>query len=365
MAINNRLEANGYLKPVEPAEQEKVDFRLEQVIDSAGIPQWRIIDPPPGVLISDSDLRRAYRPHQVYRAALRSGVLVPDGRLLPVIGPSLPTALAERVLAGPASWLAPGLRAGAPEGTELALGAVPVTDGVALVELTDVALAGHGCPAPGPRGPDDLDAHPAPGGLGRAHAGGRRALRRAGQTRGDGSVRSSGSRSPDSLTTGSDGEQRVPYYILDGSELLRVSDVSRTRTAIDVPDADRLLELGVSLDQQTASAVTPDRRGLWMLPLDRGVSEYLIPGRRIGGASFDIDGRAWFTDAGKVLRLGASQAPAERFLSVAMIWPVGSPQCTWPETGPASCWSPGASSTSACSRVPRRGWRSRPRTGWP
>ncbi len=308
MAINNRLEANGYLKPVEPAEQEKVEFRLEQVIDSAGIPQWRIIDPPPGVLISDSDLRRAYRPHQVYGAALRSGVLVPDGRLLPVIGPSLPTALAERVLAGPASWLAPGLRASAPEGVTLALGAVPVTDGVALVELTDVARLATDVQR------QDLAAQmtwtltqlPEVTGV-RMQVGGEPydvPGRPEVMDRSD-----FGSRSPDSLTTGSDGEQRMPYYILDNSELLRVSDVSRTRTTIDVPDADRLLELGVSLDQQIASAVTPDRRGLWMLPLERGVSQYLIPGRRIGGASFDVDGRAWFTDAGRVLRLGASRAP--------------------------------------------------------
>ncbi len=310
MAINNRLKANGYLKPVEPAEQMQVDFRLEQIIDGAGIPQWRIIDPPPGVLISDSDLRRAYRPNQVYQAALRSGVLVPDGRLLPVIGPSLPTALAERVLAGPASWLAPGVRDGAPEGTQLALGAVPVTDGVALVELTDGALLATDVQR------QDLAAQmtwtltqlPEVSGV-RMQVGGEPYNVPGSPEVMDRSVFQA--RSPESVITGSDGEQRVPYYILDGAELLRVSDASRTRTAIDVPDADRLLELGVSLDQRMASAVTPDRRGLWMLPLDRGVSEYLIPGRRIGGASFDIDGRAWFTDAGKVLRLDASQAPAK------------------------------------------------------
>lgn len=86
LAINNRLGGNGYLEPVEPAEQEQFVFPLIQVIDSAGIPQWRITDPPAGALISDSDVRRAYRSHQVYQAAQRSGVLVPDGRLLPVIG---------------------------------------------------------------------------------------------------------------------------------------------------------------------------------------------------------------------------------------------------------------------------------------
>jgi Lipoprotein LpqB beta-propeller domain/Sporulation and spore germination len=311
LAVNNRLDDGGTLDPVDPASTEKIAFTLEQIVDGAsGIPQWRISDPPSGILISDTDLRRAYRQYQVHYPSVRSGVLVPDGRLLPVVGPSLPTALAQRVLAGPAEGLAPGVRTGAPPGTALALGAVPVSNGVALVELTDqvltatdeqrrdlaaqltwtltqlpevtfVRLQVGGEPLEVPGAPELMD-------------------RKVWQDR-----------SPDSLTTGSGGDARVPYFVLDGAEVIRVSDEGRTALPLDIPEADSLIDLGVSLDQRAAAAVEPDRRALWILPLARGVREQRIEGTQIGGASFDVDGRAWFTDAGRVLRLAPNGLPEQ------------------------------------------------------
>jgi hypothetical protein len=262
LAVNNRLNEEGTLDPVDPASKEKIDFTLEQVVDGAsGIPQWRISDPPPGILISDADLRRAYRQYQVHYPAARSDALVPDGRLLPVVGPSLPTALAQRVLAGPAEWLAPGVRTGAPAGTALALGAVPVTNGVALVELTDEALAATdvqrrdlaaqltwtltqlpevtsvrlqvgGEPYDVPGVPELMD----------------RSVWQA--------------RSPDSLTTGPTGSALLPYYVLDGPAVVRVSEAGRTALPLEVPDAEELIDLGVALDQRSAAAVEPDRLGI-------------------------------------------------------------------------------------------------------
>ena len=309
LSINNRLDEAGSLDPVDPAAKEEIDFELEQVAGGApGGPQWRIADPPSGILVSDTDLRRAYRQYQVHHPSARGDVLVPDGRMLPVVGPSLPTALAERVLAGPADWLAPGVRTGAPPGTELALGAVPVSNGEAVVELTDEALAASdiqrrdlaaqltwtltqlpgvtavrilvgGEPFDVPGAPEVMD----------------RAVWQA--------------RSPDSASTGATGEARLPYFVLEGSEVVQISDANRTAVPVDVPGAGRLIDLGVSLDQRTASAVEPDRRALWILPLDGGGSEQQVRGARIGGASFDIDGRAWFTDDGTVTTLVPSGLP--------------------------------------------------------
>jgi hypothetical protein len=311
LAINNMLDDEGTLDPVDPASTEKIVFTLEKVVDGAsGIPQWRISDPPPGILVSDADLRRAYRQYQVHFPSTRSDALVPDGRLLPVVGPSLPTALAQRVLAGPAEWLAPGVRTGAPPGTALALGAVPVSNGVALVELTDQATAATdvqrwdlaaqltwtltqlpevtsvrlqvgGEPYDVPGVPELMD----------------RSVWQA--------------RSPDTLTTGPTGDARQPYFVLDGSALIRVSEQGRTALPLEVPGADELIDLGVSLDERAAAAVEPDRRALWVLPLDRGVTQQRIEGTRIGGASFDVDGRAWFTDAGRVTRLVPNGLPEE------------------------------------------------------
>ena len=118
-------------------------------------------------------------------------------------------------------------------------------------------------------------------------------------------------RSPDALTTGPTGAALLPYYVLDGPAVIRVSEAGRTALALKVPDAEELIDLGVSLDQRSAAAVEPDRRALWILPLDRGISEQRIEGTRIGGASFDVDGRAWFTDAGRVMRLVPNGLPQE------------------------------------------------------
>ncbi len=324
IAINNRLDAQGTLDPVDPAATEKVPFTLEQVVDGAsGIPQWRITDPPPGILVSDADLRRAYRQHQVHYPSARSSALVPDGRLLPVVGPSLPTALAQRVLAGPAEWLAPGVRASAPAGTALALGAVPVSNGVALVELTDQALAATDIQR------RDLAAQltwtltqlPEVTAV-RLQVGGEPYDVPGVPELMDRSVWQS--RSPDSLTTGPTGEGRLPYFVLDGSAVIRVSEQGRTALPVEVPDGDELIDLGVSLDQRSAAAVEPDRRALWILPLDRGISEQRIQGTQIGGASFDVDGRAWFTDAGRILRLVPSGLPQEVGVRPALAEPLTS-----------------------------------------
>ena len=311
LAVNNRLNEEGTLDPVDPASKEKIAFTLEQVVDGAsGIPQWRIADPPPGILISDADLRRAYRQYQVHYPATRSGALVPDGRLLPVVGPSLPTALAQRVLAGPAEWLAPGVRTGAPPGTALALGAVPVTNGVALVELTDQALAATDVQR------RDLAAQltwtltqlPEVTSV-RLQVGGEPYDVPGVPELMDRSVWQE--RSPDSLTTGPTGTSLLPYYVLDGPAVIRVSEGGRTVLPMKVPDAEELIDLGVALDQRSAAAVEPDRRALWILPLDRGIAEQRIEGTRIGGASFDVDGQAWFTDAGRVMRLVPNGLPQE------------------------------------------------------
>jgi hypothetical protein len=304
-SVTNRLESDGTLTPVDPPRTEQQQFRVERVDDSgSGVPQWRIADPPPGVLISEVDLRRAYRQYDTFFPSQRSSVLIPDGRLLPVVGPSLPTALAERVLAGPADWLAPGVRVAAPEGTELALGAVPVDSGVAVVDLTDQARGATDAQrrdlaaqltwtltqVPGisyvqlRAGGELLDIPGAPELMDRT---------------------AFQERNPDALTVGGQGTSRVPYYALTGSTLVRVSETTRTAVAIDVPGAEDLIELGVSLDQRSAAALSPDRRTMWVLPLDRAVSQREVVGEALSGASFDVDNHLWFTDEGRVLNLGA------------------------------------------------------------
>jgi len=304
MDVVGRLEADGSLVTLDPAERRSVEFALEEVPpDGRRSPEWRISDPPEGVLIGDVDLRRAYRDYPVHFMSARSDVLVPDARMIPIVGPSLPTTLAERVLAGPSAQLAPGVRA--PElRIGLALGAVPVNDGVAVVDLTEPARAADDgqrrdlaaaltwtlTEVPGVRavrlrvGGEPFEVPGAPEVMDRA---------------------SWAAFGPDAQTTGPNGDRRPPRYVLVGGTIVRVSDVGSTSVSVGLAGAETLVGLAVSPDQRRASLVDPRGRSLWVLPLDRTTTQRRVRGRGLGPASFDVDGLAWFPESGGVRRLGA------------------------------------------------------------
>ena len=297
------LGADGSLTALEQPERREVAFTLEQVaVGEATVPQWRISDPPDGILISTTDLRRAYRLHQTYFVGQRTSVLVPDGRMLPVVGASLPTTLAEAVLAGPSAWLSPGVRSSLPAGTELALGAVPVVDAVATVELSEQVLSAT-----------DQERRDLAAGLTwtltelpdisavQLRVKGEPFVVPGAPTLMDRTVWRG--QAPDSLVTASSAAQRAPHYLLDGSSIVRVSDMSRTSLPIAVPHADSLVGLAVSLDQRKAAAIEPDGRGLWLMPLERGGSPVHIAGRDVSSVSFSVDGELWFDDSGVIRRV--------------------------------------------------------------
>jgi hypothetical protein len=309
--VTGFLRDDGTLDHVVPAVAEDLSFSLEQVPTGPGAePQWRISDPPPGILLSAADLRRAYRLYETYFMAARSAMLVPDGRLLPVVGASLPTTLAERVLAGPSEWLAPGVQPGPPPGTGLALGAVPVSNGVAEVDLTEEARAATGEqrrdlaaqltwtltqlpdvtavrlrvggePFDVPGAPDLMD---------------RQTWRGA---------------SPDAASLGPTGDQTPPSYTLEEGTLVRTAGSGTTAIEVPVEGAGSLIGLAVSLDQRRAAAVEPDRETLWLLPLDRSTTPLRVAGERVGSISFDVDGQAWYVDAGRIMRIGTDRPPRE------------------------------------------------------
>lgn len=105
-------------------------FRMEFVGGN-----WRIATPPQGLLLSRSDVERAFRAFEVYFLDPTFSTLVPDPRYFAVDGPTPATALTRALLRGPTEWLAPAVRTGFPDGTTLAVDAVPVVDGVARVDL--------------------------------------------------------------------------------------------------------------------------------------------------------------------------------------------------------------------------------------
>lgn len=97
--------------------------------------QWRIANPPPGLLLARSDIDRAFRSYDVYFLDPDFTTLVPDTRLIPAAGSGLATALMQALAGGPTEWLAPAVRTALPDGAGLAVNAVPVEEGVAVVDL--------------------------------------------------------------------------------------------------------------------------------------------------------------------------------------------------------------------------------------
>ncbi len=120
--------ANGYVR--KPAgTTEDFDLTLEQVEG-----EWRIANPPAGLLVSEQDFESEFRAYNRYFFDPEFEVLVPDPVYVPVQG-SETTLLAEALLQGPSGWLAPAVMSAFPDSTRLG---VPVTleAGRASVELT-------------------------------------------------------------------------------------------------------------------------------------------------------------------------------------------------------------------------------------
>ncbi len=77
-------------------------FSLEQIDE-----QWRITDPPDGLIILEPDFQRLYEEAAAYFLDPTDQRLVPDPRYV-VAGEALPTAMVERLLAGPSGPLGSG-----------------------------------------------------------------------------------------------------------------------------------------------------------------------------------------------------------------------------------------------------------------
>jgi hypothetical protein len=124
------IDGEGRYQVAPPASIITESFAMELIAGN-----WRIASPPPGLLLSRSDVERAFRSYEVYFLDPTFTALVPDPRYFPVDGPTPATALTRALVQGPTEWLAPAVRTGFPDGTALAVDAVPVVDGIARVDL--------------------------------------------------------------------------------------------------------------------------------------------------------------------------------------------------------------------------------------
>jgi len=107
-------------------------FTLEQVDD-----EWRIADPPDGLIILEPDFQRLYEEAAVYFVDPTGQRLVPDPRYV-LAGEALPTTMVERLLTGPSAYLPAGAVQNPLGGARLR-DSVGVEGQLAVVDLTSIS----------------------------------------------------------------------------------------------------------------------------------------------------------------------------------------------------------------------------------
>ena len=103
---------------------------------------WRISVPQKGfgLWLNARDLDRIYRPFNIAYVSKSARTIVGDPRWFPITT-GLATTLARAQLAPPPAYLSGAVQTGVPTGTVLAVDAVPIQSGRALVDLSAAALA--------------------------------------------------------------------------------------------------------------------------------------------------------------------------------------------------------------------------------
>lgn len=97
--------------------------------------QWRIAEPPDGILIANGDFARVYPQTDLYFLDPTRKHVVPDPRYYSVAPEKRANTVVEQLLAGPSTWLAPAVRTELGDGVALRSGVVQDGD-TAVVELT-------------------------------------------------------------------------------------------------------------------------------------------------------------------------------------------------------------------------------------
>jgi hypothetical protein len=130
------LGANGEYQLAASQTPIPLDYDFEQ-IDG----QWRISNAPPGILVESTNFTRVFRSHTLVFLDPTEQYAVPDIRWF--AGREIvQTKVVRALLEGPAEWLRPGVVSAFPEEARLEADAVPVTGGVATVELAGVSAEG-------------------------------------------------------------------------------------------------------------------------------------------------------------------------------------------------------------------------------
>lgn len=107
-------------------------YTLEQVDE-----EWRISDPPDGLVLLEQDFQRLYEEAAVYFLDPTGQRLVPDPRYV-LAGEALPTTIVERLIAGPSAYLPAGAVQNPLTGAQLRSN-VSLDGQLAVVDLTGLS----------------------------------------------------------------------------------------------------------------------------------------------------------------------------------------------------------------------------------
>ena len=135
-AIVASVDEAGRYEDVAPQSTQELVFQLSEVDG-----QWRISEAPDGIMLSELAFRESFESVRLYYYSADYRELVPDVRWFASRGDVL-TKVIRGLLQPPSYWLNQGATVSAfPPGTQLALSPVPVVEGQAQVDLSDLVLS--------------------------------------------------------------------------------------------------------------------------------------------------------------------------------------------------------------------------------
>lgn len=119
----------------------KVNQSFELVQNDQG--EWRISKLADGVLLTTGDVERSFKGYPVYFLSADRRTLVTETVLLPRNLTGSATALVQALLEGPSNKLKVATATSFPTGTKLTYGSVPISEGVANIDLTNQILSAN------------------------------------------------------------------------------------------------------------------------------------------------------------------------------------------------------------------------------
>ena len=288
--LSATIDAAGEYTVVAPAARKQWKYSVVQVDG-----QWRIADLPQGLVLGPGDIDRGYRTADLYFFTRDFSTLVPAPVTIPFSTSGLATQLVSGLLAGPTSWIAPAVRTAFPEGTKLALGSVPVVDGIAQVQLSRDVLSADDATR------QKLSAQmvwtlrqlPEVNGVRITVNGQALAVPSASAVQ---SIDSWATENPDAL------QPSAHAYAVGAKGLVQFSDDESGVTPVGLRT--QLRSPAVSLDSQRVAGLSADRRDLLVGRLAEGaIAVRRYTGGELSRPTWDAsgDGTVWVADPGKGL----------------------------------------------------------------